>query len=316
MGIKMRGFLSGLTGGIAAGQQLKGLYDESKTGEEFKRIGEVEPEAYTAEGDVTRYSYMGKDFDKMPSAEDREPLKQSRMADYLQGKGKWQEAMKLRAQSGELITQGLQRDAARQGLRKGELELSALQRKQASENEVRNLFQEYGAAVRNPEKWGEFVQGSVPAYNKNEGPMNDGAIIQTTPEGIAYHIGQDGVRRYDLNNPTPEQRQQFADLALRARLAAHPEWYERITKMNVEDRKLFLDQMVAQSGRISAEAAPIPDYYNYGDHGADCLHCTAWWSHNPFRFIKERHPKAHAEVTRRKAIIRKAIEAQHPMGDV
>lgn len=62
--------------------------------------------------------------------------------------------------------------------------------------------------------------------------------------------------------------------------------------------------------------APIPDYYNYGDHGADCLHCTAWWSHNPFRFIKERHPKAHAEVTRRKAIIRKAIEAQHPMGDV
>lgn len=26
--------------------------------------------------------------------------------------------------------------------------------------------------------------------------------------------------------------------------------------------------------------APVHSCYNYGDHGVDCMHCTAWWDHS------------------------------------
>ena len=53
--------------------------------------------------------------------------------------------------------------------------------------------------------------------------------------------------------------------------------------------------------------APIHPCYEFGEHGANCTTCTAWWNESQHQFRKAIHPDIHAKVMPVMAKLRQAI---------
>jgi len=58
---------------------------------------------------------------------------------------------------------------------------------------------------------------------------------------------------------------------------------------------------------LREQGAPIHECYNYGDHGVDCMHCTAWWDHNDLAYLEDVDVTTHARVKHKRIIIRRAV---------
>lgn len=63
---------------------------------------------------------------------------------------------------------------------------------------------------------------------------------------------------------------------------------------------------------LEEQGVEIPEHYGYVDSSLDCRTCTAYLADNAgkFAYLRERHPKLHAEVQQRLRYIRDAVAAE------
>ena len=60
---------------------------------------------------------------------------------------------------------------------------------------------------------------------------------------------------------------------------------------------------------LRTEGAPIHPTYEHSPHGADCRHCTGWWSHTNIELLK-RYPMSMGYVMSHRRIIREMVNSR------
>jgi len=199
----------------------------------------------------TSYRLGGVSQDKPFTQDQIDRARMEEVANTYGRLGRPGEALKMRAA-------GVQLDAARQGLRKGEFEIAAAEdadRERRAVNDAFSVFQK--ARKGDKDALGQLLQLGASAYNQNPAgtEYDDGSSVHYDADGQQlYHMdGSGAVRTLRLNELDKGKLDSLLEHGFRAHLASvSPRTFSEVSKLNAQDRELYFKGLTAQAALQNA----------------------------------------------------------------